>query len=516
MVWFRPLRKTINRAVGEYLRFRYRRIDHYRRHPEEVQSQWWRNLVQAGRWTAYGREHHLGEVRHYEDFSARLPVVDYEHLRGYIQRSMHGERDVLWPGRTQWFSKSSGTTGDKSKFIPVTRENLYKTHIQGSWDTVTLYYHQVPNARLFECKSLLMGGSLGNFPEHEATRYGDISAIMIEHMPSIGRPFFTPDFRTALMAEWGSKIERMARITAKEKDMVMIGGVPTWTVVLIRRILELTGEKDMSAIWPDLEVYIHGGVGFAPYRSIFSEFFPQGIRYQEIYNATEGYFGIQPNLSSPDLLLLLDNGIYYEFLPMEEWDKPEPRAIPLEDVRPGVHYAPVITTNAGLWRYVPGDTVMFSETKPYLFRITGRTRQYINVFGEEVMIANTDEAIAMTCREMDVAVSEYTVAPFYFGTHAKGGHEWLVEFDKSPEDLERFADRLDANLQRLNSDYEAKRYHSMAMERLRITALPNGSFLDWMARKGKLGGQNKIPRLANNRQYVDELLGMARINRHVP
>lgn len=508
MVWFRGLRMQVNRGMAAYLRQRIRHINYYRRHPQEVQARWWQTLVEAGRWTRYGRQYGMDGIRQYRDFAERVPIVHYEDIKPYIVRSMLGERDVLWPGQTRWYAKSSGTTGDKSKFIPVTRDNLRTCHIKGTWDTMSIYYQHHPQARLFALKSLLMGGSLDTFRENPATRFGDISAIMIEHMPWMGRPFFTPDFQTALLKEWETKIERMARITAREKDMAMIGGVPTWTVVLIRRILELTGARDMSEIWPNLEVYIHGGVSFTPYREIFQTFFPQGIRYQEIYNATEGYFGIQENEQRPDLLLLLDNGIFYEFLPMEEWEKPDPVAIPLEDVRAGVHYAPVITTNAGLWRYVPGDTIQFTDTRPYRFRITGRTRQFINAFGEEVMIANTDEALALTCRQFDAVVAEYTVAPFYLGVKGKGSHEWLIEFEKSPVDLERFARALDVHLQRLNSDYEAKRYRDIALENLRITTLPAGSFINWMRRKGKLGGQHKVPRLSNNRQYVDELLEM--------
>jgi hypothetical protein len=513
MVWFRALRFQINRIMAGYLRQRVRHINYYRRHPQEVQARWWQTLTETGRWTQYGRIFNMQEIRHYRDFSERLPIVQYDDLKPYIERSMYGERDVLWPGQTRWFAKSSGTTSDKSKFIPVTRDNLRTCHIKGTWDTMSIYYQHNPQAPLFALKSLLMGGSLQSFPEYPATRYGDISAIMIEHMPFIGRPFFTPDLATALMSEWEAKIERMARITSREKDMAMIGGVPTWTVMLIRRILELTGAADMSAIWPHLQVYIHGGVSFSPYRETFRQFFPQGIDYQEIYNATEGFFGVQEHLDRPDLLLLLDNGIFYEFLPMEEWDKPEPRAIPLEDVQPGVHYAPVITTNAGLWRYVPGDTIRFTDIRPYRFRVTGRTRQFINAFGEEVMIANTDEALAQTCREFDTVVSEYTVAPCFLGATGKGGHQWLIEFEKSPRDLHRFADVLDRNLQRLNSDYEAKRYRDIALDNLRLTALPNGTFMNWMRRKGKLGGQYKVPRLSNSRQYVEELLQLVEYNR---
>lgn len=489
-----------------YLRQRIGHINEYRRHPHAVQQRWWRTLVETGQWTQYGKAHNLNGIRSYHEFTRRLPIVYYDQIKPYISRSMHGERDVLWPGRTRWFAKSAGTTSDKSKFIPVTEDNLRTCHIKGTWDTMSLYYEQKPKARLFELKSLLMGGSIAAFEPFPGTMCGDVSAIMINHMPAIGRPFFTPDFETALLSEWEQKIEKMASLTCSEKDMVMIGGVPTWTVVLIRRILEMKGASDMSEIWPELETYIHGGVSFTPYKSLFQSFFPQGIDCLEIYNATEGYFGIQEHFRRPDMLLLLDNGIFYEFLPMSEWDNPDPKAIPLEDVETGVHYAPVITTNAGLWRYVPGDTIQFTDLRPYRFRITGRTRQFINAFGEEVMIANTDEALSRTCQKFNVVATEYTVAPSYFSLKGKGGHEWLIEFESAPEDLQSFIDYLDHTLQQLNGDYEAKRYQDMAMERLRLTVLPKGSFYQWMKQKNKLGGQHKIPRLANHRQFVDELL----------
>lgn len=508
MMLLQSVRNQFNKVMAGLLRQRLQHINYYRRHPQEVQARWWQTLNEAGRWTKYGRQHHMGEIRTYREFAERMPVVQYDELKPYIRRSMLGEKDVLWPGYTRWFAKSSGTTSDKSKFIPVTSDNLRTCHIKGNWDALSIYYQHNPQARLFALKSLLMGGSLDRFPECPSSRIGDISAIMMDHMPFIGRPFFTPDIPTALMPEWEAKIERMARVTMKERDMVMIGGVPTWTIVLIRRILELTGASDMSEIWPQLQVYIHGGVSFSPYREIFRSFFPQGLDYLEIYNATEGYFGVQEHLHTPDMLLLLDNGIFYEFLPMEEWNKPHPVAIPLEGVEAGVHYAPVITTNAGLWRYVPGDTIQFTHTRPYRFRITGRTRQFINAFGEEVMVANTDEALAAACREWDAVVSEYTVAPYYFGSDGKGGHEWLIEFEKSPADSRRFALSLDNHLQRLNSDYEAKRYRDMALEPLRLTVLAPGTILNWMRRKGKFGGQHKVPRLANDRQYVDELLAL--------
>ncbi|NRA50656.1 MAG: GH3 auxin-responsive promoter family protein, partial [Phaeodactylibacter sp.] len=359
----------------------------------------------------------------------------------------------------------------------------------------------------FECKSMIMGGSLFPFEPFPKTTYGDVSAIMIQNMPAVGRPFFTPDFKTALLHDWEVKLEKLAQIGANEPEMVMIGGVPTWTVVLFRRILELTGKHNMLEVWPKFQGYIHGGVSFTPYRKQFEAFFPSDeISYQEIYNASEGYFAAQDDFSRDDMLLLLNNGVYYEFLPMSEWHKPNPIAVPLHEVQVGKNYALVITTNAGLWRYTPGDTVTFTSTTPYRIKITGRTKQFVNAFGEEVMVENTDQALHVACQQTGAIVSEYTVAPVYFEGNSKGGHQWLVEFEKEPADESKFVRLLDLALQSANSDYEAKRSKNLALEELQLHTLPPGTFHDWMRSKGKFGGQHKVPRLANHRKYVEEIL----------
>lgn len=308
------------------------------------------------------------------------------------------------------------------------------------------------------------------------------------------------------MPDFEEKIERMAR-QCSQQDVVMIGGVPTWTVVLFRKILELTGKSNMLEVWPNFQVYIHGGVSFTPYRDQFRQFLPSGqVSYQEIYNASEGYFAIQNDFESGDMLLLLDNGIYYEFIPMDQWHQPAPKAVPLEAVEVGKNYAIVISTNGGLWRYTPGDTVTFTSTFPYKIKITGRTRQFVNAFGEEVMVENTDRALAMTCAQTGAVVLEYTVAPVYFKGPGKGGHEWLVEFEKKPSDMQSFSSLLDQNLQKVNSDYEAKRYHNMALEQLQLRPMPRGTFHQWLKMKGKYGGQHKVPRLSNERKYVEDIL----------
>ncbi len=501
------MRKWINKGFKIYAAFLHRREMQNLRNPVQTQNQVLRELIQGARDTDWGKRHGYRSIRTPEEFAAQVPIQDYDSLKPFIQRMMHGERDVLWNGQVQWFSKSSGTTNDKSKFIPVSRTNLNKCHIKGSWHTMMWFYRNRPDARQFELKTLLMGGSLDRFEPHPKTLIGDVSAIMIHNMPTIGKMFFTPDLKTAILPDWEEKLEKMAQICARDERMVSIGGVPTWTILFLRRILEITGKDNMLEVWPNFQAYIHGGVSFDPYRKQFEKFFPSDkISYQEIYNASEGYFAVQNDFNDPGLLLLLNNGIYYEFIPIEEWGKTNQKAVTLKDVELGKDYALVISTNAGLWRYQVGDTINFTSLNPPKIRVTGRTKQFVNAFGEEVMVANTDKALAMTCRVMDTIVSEYTVAPVYLNGTEKGSHEWLVEFEKAPRDIEKFSHLLDINLQKVNSDYEAKRFKDMALESLRMTVLPKGTFLNWMRARGKVGGQNKVPRLANDRKYVDQIL----------
>ncbi len=501
------MRRLINRAFKAYYAFRMNHIEHFMQHPHEVQESVLKNLLDVTQDTEWGHTYDYASIKSPHTFAGRVPIQDYESIKPYIQRMMHGEKDILWPGQVRRFSKSSGTTSDKSKFIPVSDENLENCHLKGSWDSMTLFYHQRPDARIFECKTLLMAGSLSRFEPYHKTIFGDISAIMVSQMPKIARPFFTPDIPTALLQNFEEKIERTAQLVSQESDMVSIGGVPTWVIVLFRRILEITGKSNMLKVWPDFQAYIHGGVSFLPYQEQFRQFFPSDqVSYQEIYNASEGYFAAQSDFNTKDMLLLLDSGVYYEFIPMEHWNDEDKTAIPLSEVELGKNYAIVVSTNAGLWRYLPGDTVMFTSKYPYKIKITGRTKHFINAFGEEVMVENTDRALAKTCAETRAIVSEYTVAPIYLEEDGKGGHEWLIEFDKAPNDLAQFADLLDANLQQINSDYEAKRFKNMALERLQIHAIEPGTFIRWLRSKGKFGSQVKVPRLSNDRKYVDEVL----------
>ncbi len=507
-----PMRKSINQIFKTYYKLRYKRMERFMRSPHEMQLHVLNKLLRTASHTEFGQNHRFSKIQSPEEFARFVPINDYEDLKSFIDRMMLGERNVLWPGKVKWFSKSSGTTSSKSKFIPVPKINLRTNHIRGTWDTMNLMYHHLPNAKMFERKSLIMGGSLDRFKENPEVMVGDVSAIMTKHMPKVAHPFFTPDFETALMSNYDEKIEKMAHILCDEKDMVCIGGVPTWTIVLFNRILEITGKDHMLEVWPNLQAYIHGGVSFTPYREQFQKFLPSSkIVYQETYNASEGFFAVQDLLGEDQgMLLLLDNGIYYEFIPMDQWGKAEPQAITLKDVKPDVNYALVISTNGGLWRYTPGDTICFTSTDPYRIKVTGRTKQFINAFGEEVMVANTDMALTKTCTDFGALVSEYTVAPIYLEGKAKGGHQWLIEFEKAPVNLPAFAKQLDLNLQMLNSDYEAKRFKGLALDNLTLEMLPKGSFIRWMKAKNKYGGQHKIPRLSNNRQVVDEILGMLR------
>ncbi|HJW28187.1 MAG TPA: GH3 auxin-responsive promoter family protein [Saprospiraceae bacterium] len=498
----------INSTIALYLANLHSRLMKASRNIHQLQDSQLKSFVHKALKTEVGREYGFYFIKDYATYTRQVPVITYEDIRLHIQRMMQGETNILWPGLITWFAKSSGTTSDKSKFIPVSTEHLNHTHTRGGWYSLALLYHRFPDARVFADLNLVLTGSITRMP-HPDIRYGDVSAIMLHHMPWIGRPFFTPDIKTCLLPDWDKKLEIMARICSK-KNVGVIGGVPTWAVVLFRQMLELTGKSNMLEIWPNASVYMHGGVGFGPYQEQFGAFFPsEKFLYQEIYNASEGYFASQDTDDRTEgLLLLPDNGIFYEFIPEGHWQDPNPPTIQLKDIELGTQYALVITTNGGLWRYKIGDTVMFTSRNPYRLCITGRTQQYINAFGEELMVDNADKAIEITARAHHAIVTDYTAAPFYMSLHGKGGHHWLIEFEQAPANLQAFADQLDAELKKLNSDYEAKRFQGMALERLRLTALPIGTFRKWLSKNGKAGSQAKVPRLSNDRKYLDDILSM--------
>ncbi len=508
------MRNLVNSVFRLYCKYRYKQMEHFMKHPFEVQNALFKNLIQSASHTEWGKKYNYKSIKTIEDFRNNVPIQDYESHKPYITRMMEGESDILWSGKVELFSKSSGTTNDKSKYIPVSRQNFNGCHINGSWDTLAIMYEKIPDCSVFGGKNFLMAGNHARYKPGLNTIYGDVSALMVRNMPNIAKPFFEPDFDIILRDDWESKIQLMAEIACR-KDIAprirMVGGVPTWILVFFRHILEISGKSNMLEVWPNFEAFIHGGVSMTPYWEQFQRFLPSPkVHYVEVYNASEGYFATQLDLDQDDMLLLLKNGVYYEFLPMEEWYKENPQAISLEDVELGKNYALVINTNAGLWRYLIGDTVCFTSKFPHKIKITGRTKQFVNAFGEEVMVSNTDKAIAEACFEMQAIISEYTVAPVYFKGSGKGGHEWLVEFEKEPKDLKAFNRLLDLKLQKINSDYEAKRYKNMALEQLQMRTLPKGTFLNWLRSKGKYGNQSKVPRLANDRQYVEEILSFVK------
>ena len=503
------MRSIVNSTLRLYLKTRYKKIEYSILHPHVIQADMLENLLFSASETEIGTRYQFDEIRNYQQFKERLPICDYEDVKNDIHRMMHGTPDILWPGKVRWFAKSSGTTNDKSKFIPVSRQNLKHCHVKGFWDSLSILYNNYPDAKIFEYNNLVLGGTVSDFEPYPETKFGDISAILIHEMPLVGRPFYSPDFETAFMKKWDEKIERAAQLASRDQDIGSIGGVPTWNIVLFKRILEITGKSNLLEVWPNLEVYLHGGVNFQPYRSQFEALIPKSdFIYQETYNASEGYFACQNDYSTNDLLLLLDCGIFYEFIPLEKLGHDQDAAMPLEQVETGKNYALVISTNSGLWRYMPGDTVMFTSTDPYKLVITGRTKHFINAFGEEVMVSNTDEAISRTMAAMNNKIREYMVAPIYLNTTAKGGHQWLIEFDGDVPDLDQFADKLDQNLQNINSDYEAKRFQDMALKRLEIVAVPPQTFEKWLRKRGKIGAQVKVPRLSNDRQQVEDVLSM--------
>lgn len=487
---------------------RVRRIGMYAAKSEEIQRNVLRRLLEAAAGTEWGREHGFGEARSYEDFARQSPLTDYESAKGWIDRMRHGEKDVLWRGRVKWYAKSSGTTNDKSKFIPVSPEGLRRVHYAGGRDAVALYLRNNPGSRLFDGRSLILGGSHAPNYNLPGSLVGDLSAILIENIPAIVNALRVPSKQTALLPDFMEKRDRIAR-EAMGKNVTNISGVPSWMLSVLDRILELSGKRYVNEVWPNLEVFFHGGVAFTPYRERYRQVINSpGMHYMETYNASEGFFGIQSEPSDPAMLLMIDYDVFYEFIPLEEVGKPGARAVPLWDVETGRNYAMVISTSCGLWRYQIGDTVKFTSKRPYKFVISGRTKSFINAFGEELMVDNAEKGLAEACAKTGAVVAEYTAAPVFMDVHGKCRHQWVVEFAKRPDDIGRFADELDKALQRINSDYEAKRSNNVTLQRLEIVEARPGLFDSWLASKGKLGGQHKVPRLSNDRAIIDEILSL--------
>ncbi len=487
---------------------RLKSIARFQKDPEIVQAEQFSELIKAAQNTEWGKKYGYRTMKSYSDFSSQVPVQDYEDIKPYILRMMRGEKNILWPEKVQWFAKSSGTTNDKSKFIPVSLSSLEKCHYRGGKDVVSTYLNNTPDSRMFSGKALVLGGSHKPISFNNFAKTGDLSAILIENINPIANIFRTPSRKIILMDEWEKKLEAICKRTV-HKNVTNISGVPSWFLVLIKRLLEYTGKSHLNEIWPNLEVFFHGGVSFNPYEQQYKTLIPSPqMRYMETYNASEGFFALQNDFNDPSMLLLLDYGIFYEFIPIEEIHSEKPKILRLEEVELGKNYALVMSSNNGLWRYKIGDTIRFTNRYPFKIVVTGRTRNFINAFGEELMVENAEKAILKATEATGSKIREYTAAPVYMSTELKGKHQWLIEFEEFPDSIEKFSTILDDALKSLNSDYEAKRYKNMTLDSPEITIARPELFYDWLKTKGKLGGQHKIPRLSNNREIIDSLLSM--------
>lgn len=496
----------LNSLFSWWMKKRMHQIDLFVKYPNEVQNEWFEELIQSARNTEWGQKYQYAKIDKQSQFKDCVPVQNYDGLKPYISRIMAGEQNVLWPTEIKWFAKSSGTTSDKSKFIPVSREALEECHYKGGKDMLSIYCAKYEDTEVFTGKTLMMGGSSQSIDPSTESYQGDLSSIIIRNLPFWAEIRRTPDQETALMKDFEEKLERMVEITSKE-NVTSLSGVPSWMLILLNKIIQKKGISSVDEIWPNLEVFFHGGVSFRPYRKQFEDVIKNSnMRYMETYNASEGFFGIQDLSTESELLLMLDYGIFYEFAPAEEWNKSFPNTLSLDEVEIGVNYALIISTNAGLWRYRIGDTIQFTSKYPFRIKVSGRTKHFINAFGEELIIDNAEKALEDACKLTRSEIEEYTAAPVFLTNSSSGKHEWLIEFNKEPQDLNAFTEILDNTLCSLNSDYEAKRKGNMALEMPIVRSLPKGTFYNWLKAKGKLGGQNKVPRLANDRKYVDELL----------
>jgi len=497
----------INSIASWVLKQRIHQIELFLKYPHEVQEELMMNLIRSSEETVIGQKYDFGSIKSYQTFAERVPIATYEDLEPMIELTRKGAQNVFWNTPIKWFAKSSGTTNAKSKFIPVSNEALEDCHYKGSKDLLCMYLNNNENSEMFLGKSLRLGGS-SQIYENNNTYFGDLSAILIENMPIWAEFSSTPSSKISLMSEWETKLTAIINETRNE-NVTSFAGVPSWMLVLLNRIMTETGKENLMELWPNLEVYFHGGVSFEPYREQYKKILPQNnFKYYEIYNASEGFFAIQDLNYSNDLLLMLDYGIFYEFIPMDTFGTENQKVIRLSDVELFKNYAVVITTNAGLWRYLIGDTVRFTSLSPYRIRVSGRTKHHINVFGEELMVENTDMALAKTCSDIHCEVKDYTVAPIFMKDKEKGAHEWMIEFKKQPDDIRLFQKTLDENLQSLNSDYEAKRYNNMTLNPLVVNVARENLFYDWLKENNKLGGQHKIPRLSNERDYLEQLKSM--------
>ncbi len=498
----------INSLISWIMKKRMHQIELFMKYPHDVQNEWFKKLISAAKDTEWGRDHDYRNINTVDDFKEKVPISDYGKLMPYILRLRRGEQNVLWSSDIKWYAKSSGTTSSKSKYIPVSSEAMETCHFKGGKDMLSIYCNNNPNTMMFDGKGLALGGSHQISEFNNESYYGDLSAVLIQNLPFWVEFYRTPNLSIALMDEWEEKINKMARATIKD-NVTNITGVPSWSLILIKKILEITGKKSLLEVWPNLEVFIHGGVSFTPYRDQYHKLIPsEKMNYLETYNASEGFFGIQDRSGADDMLLMLDYGIFYEFLPLDQIDKEHPKTLQLDEVEINTNYALIISTNAGLWRYLLGDTIKFTSTNPYRIKITGRTKNFINAFGEELIIDNAENALDVACKKCNATIKEYTAAPVYITDSENGAHEWLIEFDTEPQNLSYFKEVLDNALKSLNSDYEAKRYKDIALKMPIVRNVPVNTFYKWLKARGKLGGQHKVPRLSNDRTYVEEILAL--------
>lgn len=495
----------VNSFISWRMKKRFHQIELFMKYPHETQRELLFDLLDCAKNTEWGMKYGFEDISTYEEYSSRVPLHFYEGIENDVERLRSGEQNIMWPTEIKWFAKSSGTTSSKSKFIPVSQESIEDCHFKGGKDMLSIYCNNKPDTKVFSGMSLRLGGATYSNSIDNMSHYGDVSAIIIENLPFWVEMRSVPNNRISLMEEWEEKLEAMANTTIRE-DVSSLAGVPSWMLVLARKVLEKTGKNNLHEVWPNLELYMHGGVNFGPYRQQFQELLPEStFSFLELYNASEGFFGIQDISDRDELLLMLDYGIFYEFIPMDLFDGENSPTIPLDQVVVEKSYAIVISTNSGLWRYIIGDTVRFTSINPYRIRITGRTKHFINAFGEELIIENADTAIQKACDATGAEIDNYSAAPVYM-SNSSGAHEWLVEFAHQPSDLVKFTEILDLNLKQLNSDYEAKRYKNMALQMPLVKVARKDLFYDWLKSKGKLGGQYKVPRLSNNRKHLEEML----------
>ncbi|MDF1573663.1 MAG: GH3 auxin-responsive promoter family protein [Bacteroidales bacterium] len=484
---------------------RLHQIELFMKYPFDVQKEVFSRLIEQARRTTWGVQYGFDSIDSIGEFQKSVPISTYEDIKPYINRLMEGEQNLLWPTEIKWFAKSSGTTSDKSKYIPVSNEALEDCHFRGAKDVIAFYTKQKPESAILKGKTLTLGGSAEVNNLSNQSYYGDLSAVLIENLPFWAQFIRTPASEIALIPDFEEKLEKITHFTINE-NVTSIAGVPSWNLVLLRAVLDFTGKNNILEVWPNLELFTHGGISFTPYRESFKKLIPSDrMNYMETYNASEGFFGIQDNLQRDDMLLMLDLGVFYEFIPLDQLEEPDPPVSTVEEVKTGVNYAMIISTNGGLWRYMIGDTVVFTSQYPHRIKISGRTKYFINAFGEEVILENAEKALMSACKETGAVIKEYTAGPMFMSDESKGRHEWMIEFETPPGNLAQFAEGLDRTLKSVNSDYEAKRYKDLTLMLPKVVSLQPGTFYKWMQKRGKLGGQNKIPRLANDRKYLDEL-----------